>query len=218
MTRARELGWEHEVVAGPLCLELANTIGGLRGHHAPEHLVGYPDLVAWAVAAGSLPRERAGGLLATAERRPTDAARVLEEARALREAVHAAVTARGEGRAPRRSDLATVNAALARALARRRLVCAPGEDACQLGWDDDPAALDAPLWPVALSAMELLASDRELSRVRVCGGAEEGRCGWLFLDETRGGTRRWCSMRDCGNRAKQRRHYDRARGRSDPHG
>jgi predicted RNA-binding Zn ribbon-like protein len=32
-------------------------------------------------------------------------------------------------------------------------------------------------------------------------------CGWLFLDRSPAGRRRWCSMRDCGNRAKARRHY-----------
>lgn len=32
------------------------------------------------------------------------------------------------------------------------------------------------------------------------------RCGWLFLDTSRGGKRRWCSMRTCGNREKVSRH------------
>lgn len=38
-------------------------------------------------------------------------------------------------------------------------------------------------------------------RIRACGG-----CGWLFLDSSRGGRRRWCSMSTCGNREKARRH------------
>ena len=38
-------------------------------------------------------------------------------------------------------------------------------------------------------------------RVRGCG-----RCGWLFLDSSRGGRRRWCSMSTCGNREKASRH------------
>jgi predicted RNA-binding Zn ribbon-like protein len=205
--------WHHDVVAGRLCLELANTLGGLRGHEAPEHLVTYGDLVAWAVAAGAIGAERGAALRAEAERRPADAARALAEARALREAIHDAVSARVAGRPPRPADLETLNAALSRALARRRLCCDEQRCDASLGWDDDPSALDAPLWPVAASAADLLTSPRDLARVRVCGGAVEGRCGWLFVDETRSGTRRWCSMRDCGNRAKARRHYERTRGR-----
>jgi predicted RNA-binding Zn ribbon-like protein len=32
------------------------------------------------------------------------------------------------------------------------------------------------------------------------------RCGWLFVDTSRGGKRRWCSMQTCGNREKVSRH------------
>ena len=28
------------------------------------------------------------------------------------------------------------------------------------------------------------------------------RCGWFFLDSSRGRRRRWCSMKTCGNQAK----------------
>ena len=55
------------------------------------------------------------------------------------------------------------------------------------------------------SAAELLVSEK-INSVKSCGG-----CGWLFLDTTKSGRRRWCDMRICGNRAKSRRHY--ARGR-----
>jgi predicted RNA-binding Zn ribbon-like protein len=34
------------------------------------------------------------------------------------------------------------------------------------------------------------------------------RCGWLFLDTSRGGKRRWCSMQVCGNREKVSRHRE----------
>ena len=48
-------------------------------------------------------------------------------------------------------------------------------------------------------------------KIRVCAGDD---CGWLFLDESRGKPRRWCSMSDCGNRAKARALYERARART----
>jgi predicted RNA-binding Zn ribbon-like protein len=41
-----------------------------------------------------------------------------------------------------------------------------------------------------------------LSRVRVCASETYG---WLFIDTSKNRTRRWCSMSDCGNRAKVRR-------------
>jgi predicted RNA-binding Zn ribbon-like protein len=61
------------------------------------------------------------------------------------------------------------------------------------------------LAPIVKSAADLLLSDM-LDRVKQCEGDP---CGWLFLDTSRNRSRRWCSMEDCGNRAKARRFYQR---------
>ena len=53
----------------------------------------------------------------------------------------------------------------------------------------------------AHSALALLAPD-QASRIRICDN-----CGWLFLDRSRNGSRRWCDMAVCGNRRKAQRHY-----------
>ncbi|MBE3063935.1 MAG: CGNR zinc finger domain-containing protein [Spirochaetes bacterium] len=56
---------------------------------------------------------------------------------------------------------------------------------------------------LAKRAADLLAGlDR--ARLKICGNPE---CGWLFLDTTRNGSRRWCDMAACGNRAKAKRFY-----------
>ena len=66
-------------------------------------------------------------------------------------------------------------------------------------------ALERVLWPVVRSAADLLTSP-ERGRVRRCGGAN---CDWLFMDNSRNHSRRWCDMGSCGNRAKARRYYAR---------
>jgi predicted RNA-binding Zn ribbon-like protein len=58
-----------------------------------------------------------------------------------------------------------------------------------------------------LDAAALL-TDPILSRLRCC---EAENCGWLFLDQSRNHMRRWCDMKDCGNRSKARRFYQRSR-------
>lgn len=60
---------------------------------------------------------------------------------------------------------------------------------------------------MAYSAAELTTTD-ELERVKMFEG---GACGWLFVDLSRNRSRRWCSMEDCGNVIKARRHYARHR-------
>ena len=68
---------------------------------------------------------------------------------------------------------------------------------------EDPGSM---LGPIARAAADLLAADP----VRRVGQCHDDRgCGWLFLDTSRLQSRQWCSMADCGNRAKARRHYRR---------
>lgn len=50
-------------------------------------------------------------------------------------------------------------------------------------------------------------------RLRSC---EHEDCTLWFLDTSKGGRRRWCSMESCGNRAKARRHYARTSQADDP--
>jgi predicted RNA-binding Zn ribbon-like protein len=54
---------------------------------------------------------------------------------------------------------------------------------------------------VLWSAASLLQSD-EIGNVRVCDGDD---CGWMYVDRSRNGFRRWCQMRTCGTREKTRR-------------
>ena len=63
--------------------------------------------------------------------------------------------------------------------------------------------MDLFLDPIIKSAADLLVSP-ELKRVKQCA---DDACGWLFMDKSRNNSRRWCSMKDCGNRAKAHRHY-----------
>jgi len=70
---------------------------------------------------------------------------------------------------------------------------------------------DGAAWrPAVMAAASLLDLLRQApGRIRSC---QHPACVLWFYDTTRNGTRRWCSMAVCGNRAKARRHYDRARG------
>ncbi|MGW5850426.1 CGNR zinc finger domain-containing protein [Streptomyces sp. NPDC055254] len=71
---------------------------------------------------------------------------------------------------------------------------------------DDPAW--GPAWLAARDYLGLLGSAPE--RIRACASES---CVLHFFDVSRNGTRRWCSMAACGNRAKASRHYARTRER-----
>jgi predicted RNA-binding Zn ribbon-like protein len=189
----------------PLCLAFANTVSDYFAGERRDRLDGYAALATFAEEAGAIEARQARALRRLADRSPAEAASALARAKTLREAIFRIFHDLGHGAQADDRDVATLNDFLAAALGHRRLARAPGGYGLRFEVVED---LEAPLWPIAASAAELLVSaGRE--RVRVCG-AEEAGCTWLFVDESKNRSRRWCSMSECGNRAKARRHRTRA--------
>jgi predicted RNA-binding Zn ribbon-like protein len=163
--------------------------------------------MAWARSINLLPDRTVQQLLRAADQHPAEAARVLDRAVALREAIYHIFVAVAGGRSPATSDQATLNAELSHSMSKSRLVWNKANfDWGRQGEDGD---LDQVLWWILRSATSLLTSE-DVKRVGVC--ADDRGCGWLFFDTSRNRTRQWCSMRGCGNRAKARRHYEKVKG------
>jgi predicted RNA-binding Zn ribbon-like protein len=133
------------------------------------------------------------------ERRPAAAVRILRDAITLREAISRIFHAAAEGVVPDATDIAALNRELRRA-PLRTMVDRAGSS---FGWRLGRVTPETLLAPILWSAGDLL-TGRRLARVRQCANAD---CRWLFIDESKAGTRRWCSMTACGNRAKAHRHY-----------
>ena len=199
--------YRFEFVGGAPCLDFTNTEGGDRRATPTEHLHGYEDLVAWARQGELISAAQARALLLRAQREPAAAAAALASAVELREALFEIFFALADRKRPLPQHLEKLNRALAEALGHRRV--AQSGRGFSLAWDDSDD-LRRMLWPVALSAADLLAGEHG-TPVKLCGMWKTTGCSWLFVDESRNGSRRWCSMKDCGNRAKARRHYQRVK-------
>jgi predicted RNA-binding Zn ribbon-like protein len=169
---------------GALCLELLTTGG--PGRLAAYEVLHDPDAVLRWVAASRLP---AGLRLAPDD---TDVA----AARALRDALWGLAAARAHGRDADPADVERVNAAAA----APPLVAGIGADGSRQ-WAPDATATQL-LSTVARDAVELFTGPYA-DRVRECGSHD---CRLLFVDTSRPGRRRWCSMERCGNRNKARAH------------
>ncbi len=198
--------WDNE--AGRLCLDFANTVDWHGSEHPEDGLTGYPDLVSWAGSEGLLAEPAVRALLKAASQRPAAAQAALRKGVALRESIFRIFSAQAHGRRPADADLQVLNAHLAEAMGRSKVIVSGNR--FTWGWDPAPGEFEQVLWPVARSAAELLASP-EVARVGEC--ADDRGCGWLFFDTSRNHSRRWCSMDSCGNRAKAKRHVQRERAR-----
>ncbi|MGW5432028.1 CGNR zinc finger domain-containing protein [Streptomyces sp. NPDC004059] len=165
----------------PLALDLLNTRWNREGV-TQDLLDGTEGLAVWLTSNGL-----AGDHAADAE--------VLEHLREAREALKAAVDGTPAQAAP------LVDAVLEHGRIRARLT--PDGPA------EEPEFADpswGPAWLAARNYLELIT--RAPERIRTCAG---GTCILHFFDTSRNGTRRWCSMAACGNRAKASRHYARSK-------
>jgi len=202
-----------KLVGGRLCLDFVNTVGGrlippgkevdrLESTIRNDKLGEYADLLAWGVHAKLLSEKEADSLAWKATREPGEAVRIFQRGKELREAIHRVCRSIVYGVSPEEPDVALLNAEIAEAKGHQRL--APNEKQFTWQWEEG-TWLDRMLWPIALSAAELLTQD-DLARLKECGGDE---CHWLFEDTSRNGRRQWCTMEDCGNVAKVRNFRER---------
>jgi predicted RNA-binding Zn ribbon-like protein len=198
-----------ELSGGALCLDFANTV---YSRPVPErrtdHLATYGDLIAWSRQSGLIGAKQALELRRLAAIDPAASEAVRRRGVSLREAIYQIFSAIAAGQEPGAGDLNTLNEYVADALHHMRLTRAT--HGYKLDWcfakDEFLAHL---LWPIARSAADLLTSER-IARVRECAAET---CDWLFLDNSRGQSRRWCDMKVCGNRAKARRFILRAKAK-----
>ncbi len=186
-----------------LCLDFTDVVDWRNNRDLRQDTFdSYARLLEWSRKHGILDARQEAKLSRSTSK--DESALVLADAIRLREAIYRMFSAVAHERKADAKDLEVLNEYLARGLSRVRV--AEGEGSYDWRWDGNLSP-DMMLYPIASSAASLLTSD-DLGRVRECANEEEG-CGSLFLDCSKSQTRRWCSMKSCGNRAKSRVFYDR---------
>jgi predicted RNA-binding Zn ribbon-like protein len=182
---------KHEFVAGRLSLDFCNSVSPTRRPTLRDRIESPDDFLSWA--------KRAGAKL---EEKP--APKTLTRLHRLRGALIGIFHALTEQRTPTASDLAIFNEELAEARAAERLV--PDRNGFAVA-DLSPQIIDRFRHAIARDAGDLLTGD--LRRVKRCPAHD---CLWLFHDDSKNLSRRWCAMDDCGTLAKVRRYRERASG------
>ena len=160
---------------GHVALDLVATLKGRFKSEPIELLHSTADLDRWLANSG------------VADGKPASAREDVALAHELRETIY--VLASGKSSAAARERL---NAIAALPAARPQLTAS-----CGLVRQGNAREL---LATIAREAVTLFGSPMR-ERIRTCEG--DG-CALLFLDLSRSGGRRWCSMAGCGNRAKAR--------------
>lgn len=207
------------IVGGHPALDLVNTLErGIPLDDKPPYdfLTDTSALLRWAIRVGLISDAEANRVRRAWRDDPAAAHAGLATVRDIREALHlvllAAISAADSQTA---SDPIVAGVALVElherwsgAVARATLVLDKGDPPrVQLAYGTVPAMVVPDR--IAEAALDVLQT-ADLTRVHRCP-VSEGGCGWLFLDQSRNGSRRWCRMADCGNAVKARRLTERRR-------
>jgi len=194
-----------QLFGGHLALDFANTLD-FRYH--PERLIdllsSYERLLAFFQQTGIITAQDVRKLLANTS--ASEARRTLRRAIELRETIYFLFLSVLSGRRARSAYLRAFNRFLEDARVPEKLTWQ--KRSFVRTYRDFAATAGGPLWAVVDAAANLLTSP-DCLRIRECS---ENTCRWLFLDQSKNHSRRWCDMKLCGNRAKARRFYARLRG------
>lgn len=196
---------ELPIVGGNLALNFANTVDDPLGPARHDHASTYPDLIEWIVRTGALDDVQASRLLRKAARNNQAAAASIAHAHELRGALN---------------DIFGAVADDAPTVSKHWVRLRPFVADAYAGADLDDTDADVPRWtwtqtndlgvvlhPIAATAAELLVGN-DLRRIKRCAG-----CPWLFLDNSKNHSRRWCDMNYCGKAQKIERYVARRSAR-----
>lgn len=198
MTKQKNIG-ELSLLGGHPALDFINTVDSRGERWGPEFLNSYSDLITWGRRLDVIDDEEQRTLLSLATKSAFKAETELIRARELRETLHRIFLTEAGDEPVRMKDLEMLNEVARQAQAQRNLAVVDGT----IEWRHSRAdQLDAVSIRVGWLAGDLLTSRRDRRPIRSCEGRN---CGWIFLDHSRNGHRRWCSDRTCGSQSRVRK-------------
>ncbi|RLC18534.1 MAG: hypothetical protein DRI24_02835 [Deltaproteobacteria bacterium] len=197
--------YDVNLVGGNVCLDFTNTLYW-RGRKDCEELIKtYSDFINWSLRVKLINSDQAEQLQQKASEYPEKAEKIRLRAIKLREVIFRIFNLHSEHLDVDEEDLDRLNFEWGRRMITSKLVQDPNGFHWNLNGNEE--SMDWILTPILVSGIELLTS-KDIRRVKRCADSD---CSWLFFDQSRNRSRRWCDMKDCGNRAKVNRFFKRRR-------
>jgi len=201
-----------------LCLDFVNSIEPRGDPYLSQeqrvaqrdYLTSYTDFLVWSVHASIMTEEEAWPLLKQASLQASHAEETFKQIIALREELYMLFWKVASFQVVPEQALEWLQQSYVDTLSHAQLIKAERQYIWQ--WKVEKEYLASPTWPIMQSALELLTAG-DLTRLKLCPGTPGVwmACSWLFYDESKNRSRHWCSMTDCGGRAKANRQTARRR-------
>jgi predicted RNA-binding Zn ribbon-like protein len=184
-------------LGGDLSLDFVNTVHDRHEEPVKELLQNYWDLVTWVYFADAINECQKEKLLQKGQENQIKASQVYKDALHLRETFYDLILNLINQGDAFTANIQLINQWLSRAFSNLELAQLNGHFV--LDWNTEDFELESVLWPIIRAFADLVTSE-DINRIKQCVN-----CGYLFVDNSKNKSRRWCSMEICGNRVKARR-------------
>ena len=190
-------------LGGDLSLDFVNTVHDRHEEPLRDLLQNYLDLVTWVYYADAISDSQKEFLLKIGCENQCSADQIYKDALQLRETFYEFILTVINQDEVSATNIQLINQWLSKAFSNLELAQLNGHFV--LDWNAENFELESVLWPIIRAFADLVTSE-DINHIKQCGN-----CGYLFVDNSKNKSRRWCSMEICGNRVKARRFAEKAR-------
>ncbi len=190
-------------LGGDLSLDFVNTVHDRHEEPLRDLLQNYLDLVTWVYIADAISDSQKENLLNIGWENQGSADQIYKDALQLRETFYEIILTLINQDEVSSANIQLINQWFSRAFSNLELAQLNGHFV--LDWSAENFELESVLWPIIRAFADLITSE-DRTRIKQCGN-----CGYLFVDNSKNKSRRWCSMEICGNRVKAKRHARKTR-------
>lgn len=186
---------------GCAVFDFTNTVNTRASSPAFEYLKTYADVLEWSERVALLSSERIALLSRLAASNETQGEIALAKTIRAREVLYRLFSKIAANVTPDPATVNEFNALLSECFGKIQLSISSAD--ATPNFYNESLSLDEPVRVIMKSAYDILTNE-PFKRLKECPN-----CGWLFVDRTKNGKRRWCDMEVCGSRDKAKRYYHR---------
>jgi predicted RNA-binding Zn ribbon-like protein len=187
----------YKLVGEEISFDFINTISWRGTERENDWLDNPQNFITWALATGIV---NAGQAKALKTQSKVDLENQLYQVHTVRNDLYKILTPFAFDKKPAPESIKKIDAMIYKISKHRHI----DPKSYQWVWDE-PVSFSEILAPVIWNAAYVI-SDLDHSRIKHCP-----TCNWVFYDNTKNRSRKWCDMEDCGSRDKSLRYYHRSK-------
>ncbi len=183
---------------GCIAFDFTNTVNTRKHSAYKDYINSFQNLLLWSEKVKLLDADRLAAIHEIVD--SASGTKAFEYAIYAREVLHGIFAPIANNNTPQPAIIEKFNGLISRSLCHAKFETEDFPNS--LSFHQNNAFADEIIDTIVKSAFDVLTSENFKDKIKECPG-----CGWLFLDKSKNGKRRWCDMQACGSNDKALRYY-----------